>query len=162
MSLPVVEQISQVIASRLEAVTVAGGYYTDVSEVYRPSRLPDWSPQAGTVVLLAGGAERNEELSPQGNPPGSAWSQDFAILGFVEASDTDTTPIDQLVSVAASDLMKGVCAVPTGHWQTMDGNAINAWWQSQERLGTDGPLEAFRLGLTVVYRTSELDPYTIR
>lgn len=160
MSLPVVELIAREIADRVAEVTLANGYYEDVT-VHRPKRLPDWSPTNNLVVLLQGDAERNDELSPQGNPPGIAWDQQFLLLCYVLPDDTDETEIDSLISILASDVMKAVCT-PAASWQLFDNNAINANWQSMERFESDGTFDGFTLTMLVTYRTNETDPYTGR
>lgn len=161
MSNPVAESIALELKSRIEAVTTANGYFYEVVEVYRPARRPQWSPRGGMIVLLQGDAQYNDDLSPQSNPPGIAWDQEFTLLGFIAADDTDETPVDALVNQAVADLIKGI-TIPAASWWTFDDNAVAASFTGVERVVPDGPLEAFTLNLTVTYRTDETNPYTVR
>lgn len=161
MSSPIVELIALEIKDRVEQVTVANGYNTTIHSVHRPGWTPTQSIVDGLVILVTGDAIRNEELSSQGNPPAVAWDQNFHLLCYVRPDDTDDTPVDSLIAVFASDVMKSVC-VPEESWMHFDNNAINAMWTANERMENDGTYDGFVLTLTVTYRTEETDPYTVR
>lgn len=161
MSLPIVEEIALVIADRVAEVTTDNGYYVNVPTVHRPGRNPTQSIVDNLVVLTMGDADRNDDLSPQGSPPGIAWNQQFHLLCYLKPDDTDDTPMDTLMSVFAADVMKAVCT-PAASWWTFDNNAVIAQWQSFQRMENDGTFDGFVLTLLVIYRTNETDPYTVR
>jgi len=78
MPTTIIDQIIELAAAAIEAVTVANGYQVNVVEVYRPKSLRGHNrnaPVSYTVQLLMGDPAENEELALMGNPPIIAWDQ---------------------------------------------------------------------------------------
>jgi hypothetical protein len=163
MSLPVVDRIARVIESRIDGVTIANGY-SQTLVAARQTKAGEVTPADGTVIIVQMDAS-DEPLLENGNPPMVTWRQQFAINIYVRPSDADSTPIDALVNLAVSDVIRAVCT-PAAWYQFADSDgytAINAEWGSKQNFNAEnGTLEGATLPLTVEYRTSETDPTEVR
>ena len=150
---PVVERIATVLLERLAASA-------DFDEVIRPTRMGGYTPKHSQVVLTQDDPERVDELGLPGNPPAIAYAQRFNIRCHVMPSEKDTVKVDDFVNIIASDVVKAVCV--DANWYTFGGRAIDAQWESRENIDADGGIDGINVPLTITYRTSELDPYTLR
>lgn len=158
-SFPIDEQIAQVIAGRLADVKEANGYQVTVSQVVRPTRGGGYTNRPLTSVLVMGDCTESKEHTVAGNPVLRAWRQSYLIGLESSVSDKDTRPADQIISLFRADTIKAVCA-PTD-WHTMDGLALLAEFGDPSLSVDDmGRPVGVVLDLQVVYRVSELDPYT--
>lgn len=161
MALPIIEQISATIVSRLGQITLANSYEFDVASVDRVKRLADgWTPRHLSIVVEQSEDEKNDELSYPGNPPAEARDVLFRIHGFVRESDHASTDDDTAVNQMAAAIRQALAAVGS-NWHTLSGNAIDAM------LGTNEPFDnvdhkGVTVSLFVTYRISERDPYTSR
>lgn len=156
------ELIALEIVSRLEAITVANGYFTNVVSVDRLARLStDWRPRNLTVVVEQGAESPNEENSHEGNPPAIAYDLDFEIHAIVRDSDGSTTPHSTTENAFVAAIKK---AITTGdQWWTFDSNAINAeWGTTVPYQSPEGDNNGVTVPLVVIYRVSETDPFTSR
>lgn len=163
MSLPVVDRIARVIETRVDGVTIANGYNQTLVSA-RQTKEGGVSPYDGVVTIVQMDAN-DEPLIETGNPPMVTWKQPFAINICVRPSDTDDTPIEALLNLAASDVITAVCA-PAAWYQFADSDgytAINAQFGAMQKFnGDNGTLEGVTLPLIVDYRVSETDPTEVR
>lgn len=168
MALPIIEKIAAELVTRLEAIMVSNGYEFDVESVTRPRRLNrDFTPRNLSVVVDQSGDEYIEELSYPGNPPAAAYIATFDIYGFVRESDSATTSPAITENQMIAAIRKATAAAT--NWHTFGGNAINANFSGVEMFeeGVSLPFtnvesDGVKATLTVLYRVSELDPYTLR
>ena len=161
MATPVSERIVEVVRLRLAQISIDDGFETTVSEVVRPKRLENPSPKDYQLVLSQGDKTENREHSCPGNPPIIAWDFPILIRGILRPSEENDTAIDTLKNTFEADVMK---AVNTGNaWWNMSGLAINSRMSPvTDYESDDGAEGGFEITLTVIYRTDENDPYTVR
>lgn len=159
MSVAVSELIARELLTRLERLLVPAAYNTEASQVVRPLRYGGFTPKDLQIVLTQDSPIRNEELDCPGNPPKIAWDLRFNIRCHVMPSESNTTPVDDIINTMSADVVKAVCL--DSSWQTMDGNAINSHWQDHENIDGDGSFDGVNLPLVVTYRVQETDPYQV-
>ncbi len=163
MSVPIVEQIARKILARLEQVTIDNGYTWDAA-CTRPTRLDmDAAPKDKQILLLQEQRFLVEDGSTDGASEAVEWRQQFAIVVFAMASDTDDDPIDTLVNVRQADIEKAL-HTPTDDetvvdWARIDGLALNS------NLGEPEWIEGADFSGSIIrfiahYRVKENDPYT--
>jgi len=161
MALPVSEQIALKVQQRLQNITVANGYEVTVTgTVIRPPRIWEGSPKDYQVVIAQGEMTRNDDLSYPANPPVVAYDLPFTIVGELRPSEHDTTPIETLCNTFAADAIKAICS-PQASWHNWDGLAIDTTIASVVNTNSE-EAAAFKLEMTVTFRTPENDPYTVR
>lgn len=162
MPLAVVEQIAQVIESRLLAmVGDAVAYPIDVLEVIRPTQFGNFTPSDRQIILTQGQEQQVPELSCPGNPPAVALDRVFNIRCHVMQSEATTDQIDQILNQFQCDVIKAICT-PASSWHNMGGNALMAQWGIAQPFTSTGGLEGVNLPLRVIYRVSEDDPTELR
>lgn len=161
MSEPIVENIAAALFTRLESVTEANGYQQTLSAVRPKSTLGDIAPTHLRAVLLQDDPSPASESDVPGAPFAQAWWQPFVICIYVRPSDGDSIPIDTRINRVWADVVKAITA-PTA-WHTFGAGAINARIDPPERFDhDDGAHEGVMIVVSVLYRTSETDPYTAR
>ena len=161
MAFPIVEQIADVIVTRLIALRDNELAEVAVSEVVRPVRLESYTPNDNQIVITQGASERVPEMDHAGNPPAVARRQRFNIRCHVMPSEKDTTAVDKYVNVFAAEVMKAI-TTPQATWQNFGALAIDAEFDTLEEIDGDGSFDGINIPLLVTYRTSENDPYTVR
>ena len=157
MSEPIVEQIAANVASTVAAVTVANGYHQDLT-ASRPtsSEWRDGRPQAnGTVIIVQDDADENEEHSTAGNPGLKAWSQGFALVAYVIASEASTAAMDTAVNRVRADLEKALTID-----RTRGNLAIDTIIRAAQHFAAGPGATGTAVIVDVLYRTREDDPYT--
>ncbi len=160
--MPVVELIAAELLARLEAmIGDTANYAIDVCEVVRPTRFAQITPRDRQIILTNGPTQTVEELSFAGSPPAVAKRQAFNIRCHVMPSERSSESVDSVLASFAADVVKAV-STPTSNWHTFDGNAINASFGDFQPFYSDGGIDGINLPLSVIYRTSENDPYTRR
>lgn len=157
------EAIAEELISRLEAVTLANGYSFNVASVERVNRDGhDWTPKNNTLVVVQREQQRNEAHDYPGNPPAIAYELPFAIHCFVVQSDFSGLSDAMLVNRMAANVQKAIAEGSTS-WHTFGGNAYNAMFGTITPFVSDqGDHAGCTIELTVQYRVSELDPFTVR
>lgn len=162
MPLAVVEQIAQVIKSRLDAmIGDSANYAIDVIEVVRPTRFGDFTPIDRQIVLVQGPQEQVAELSHPGNPPATAFRQIFQIRCHLLSSERDTATIDEQLNLFQADIVKAITSAGST-WHTFDNLAIDAQFMSVEYVSADGGIDGVNCPLAVTYRTDETDLTQVR
>lgn len=158
---PVVTLISEEIERRLQTLIGGeGGTYT-FTDVVRPTRIAQYSPRHGTIVLTRGDIARVPEIDHPGNPPANGYRQTFLIKVHIAPSENDETPIEVYEDAAEAGILRAIRV--DNDWHTFDANAINADFGAQMIFNaTDGAYEGIAIPLNVTYRISEGDPYTVR
>lgn len=159
MADPVVETIAQIVKQRLDALKSAG-FEILASDVIRPIRETEYSPQDSLIVLVQGDEEINDELSCPGNPPAIARDQTFEIHCYIMLSEDSTVILNKRANDFHADVIKAITAV--NNWHNFNGNAINARFGPCQSLDRDGGPDGLNIPLVVTYRTDENDPYTAR
>jgi len=161
MSYPVPERIMQTLKTRIEAVTTGNSYEVTVSQVVRPKRNASDSYSNNTVVLSSGDPERDEENDHSGNPIGLGYRLPVTIDCYLLPSDTDSTAIETLGYVLASEVQRGITNAT--NWQRFGSDATNAMFGNLEwSMPSDGGPASVRLNLSISYRIAENDPRTAR
>lgn len=160
---PIVEQIAAKIKTRLGLISSSSGYETTASGVVRPTRTGGFRPKDYQLIVVQESATKNQQLSCPGNPPSIAWNQPFRIAAELLQSKNDTSAIDTLRNTFAADVQKALTTA-TGDWAQWDGLAVNSMIGQIDTYLDDGEtnVAGFQIVLTVIYRVSENDPYTVR
>jgi hypothetical protein len=158
---PVVSRISDEIFARLQAlVSGSAGAYSFV-DVVRPTKLATYTPQHGLIVLTRGEVSRVTELDCPGNPPAVAFQQTFSIRVHIAPSEKDTTPVEVYEDVMEAEIHKAIVN-DSATWHTFGDLAINADLGAQQTVVSDGSYDGIAVPLTVTFRITEGDPYTVR
>lgn len=166
MALPIIENIAALVVSRLQEITTGNGYEFTAESVTRPRRIDrDWTPRNLAIVVHKSNELENSEASCPGNPPRVAYNAIFLIYGFVRESDTASTSPAITENQMASAIKKSIAS--SSSWHNFGGNAIDAMFTDVETF-SDGSPQPFTdiesngvtVTLNVLYRVSELDPYT--
>jgi hypothetical protein len=160
MSVSVLESISVELLRRLNLLVNNTTYNTNVVEAIRPTRLGTWTPQHLQIVLTKGPEEIVDELSYPGNPPSVARRQTFNIRCHVMTDENDTDAVETVINTFAADVIKVVST--STNWYQFDSNAINADWLPVEDIQSDGGIDGCNVPISILYRTAENDPYTVR
>ena len=160
MSVTVVEQIAQVIESRLRNLLV-DGENTVVTEVVRPSSIGQYTPQDMQIVMTQGETVINEELGCPGNPPATCFETTFNIRCHSVPDETLETAKDSYLNEFAADVRKVICS-PQNSWHNFGSLAIDARFESTETITSEASPNGINIPLTVLYRTDENNPYNVR
>jgi len=158
MPTTIIDQIIELAAAAIEAVTVANGYQVNVVEVYRPKSLRGHNrnaPVSYTVQLLMGDPAENEELALMGNPPIIAWDQPLKLDCIFRPSDTASEAIEKELNVFWSDVSRALMFDP--QWTDL---AIDSVLTSPE-YDIDAAGTCYVTGhLNITYRVKDNDPWT--
>jgi hypothetical protein len=157
---PVVTKISDEIFARLETLIAEPNDAFTFTGVERPTKLAQYTPEHGLIVLTRGEVARVTELDCPGNPPSIAYQQTFLIRVHIAPSEKDSTPVEFYEDVAEAAIIKAIRTNAT--WHQFDGNAINAEIGAQQTAVSDGGYDGIAIPIAVIYRVSEGDPYTVR
>lgn len=157
---PVITKISDEIFARLETLITEPNDAFTFAGVIRPTKLAQYTPEPGLIVLTRGDVVRVNELDCPGNPPAIAYQQTFLIHVHIAPSEKDTTPVELYEDVAEAAVIKAIRN--SGTWHTFDGNAINADFDAKQTSTGDGGYIGIAVPLIVTYRVSESDPYQVR
>lgn len=161
MATPVNEQIVLKIKQRLQLIDEDSGYETTVAgTVVRPPRIWTGNLEDYQVIVTQGTLAINDELSHPGNPPATAWNLPIVIFGELRPSEDNTTAIDTLINEFAADAVKAICT-PASSWHNWDSLAIDTRIDNVEPIVAEDAC-GFKMELTVIYRVTENDPYTVR
>jgi len=160
MAIPISAIILNLIQSAMEGVTVANGYQVTVAEVYRVTTLGGYSrtpPGSYIVQMVVGDDQRAEELDIQGADPVIAWRMPIELGLIYRPSDTNTTPIDQILRQFLADVTRAVMEDPQWEQYAMDTTlGPPQAWANQEA-GEVG----YTANMSVAYRVKESDPYQL-
>jgi len=175
MATSIVEQIAQKIMARLGAMDFegigigsvavtfgvgSGIYVSPTAGAVRPQRISTFQPKDFRVVVTQDNLIRNDAMSCPGNPPSQAWDVTFIIACIIRQSETDVTAVDSIKNNFWGEVHKALVA---GDWPTWDGLAYNSYIREVENYqADDGRDSGSKLKLDVHFRTSELDPFTVR
>jgi hypothetical protein len=161
MSFPADEQIGQAIATQLATLTTANGYDIELADVIRPTRRPQLTP-ANMVAILQ--LDTYEQGDPETDSLGikthrtGVWIIDV----FVEPSDDDATPYDQLRSQAIAEVERCLVEAMNANTRAFGGLGYNAELRAPQMLDApEGGSAGIRVTLAVSYRYVDYDPYTI-
>ena len=157
---PVVTKISDEIFARLETLITEPNDAFTFESVIRPTKLAQYTPEHGLIVLTRGEVARVNELDCPGNPPAIAYQQTFLIRVHIAPSEKDTTPIEFYEDVAEAAIVKAIRTA--GTWHTFDSNAIHADFGAQQTSTSDGGYDGIAVPLMVTYRVTEGNPYEVR
>ena len=161
MATAIPELIAVVLQTRLQQITVANGYETNVPEVVRPTRDDKAQPKDNQIFLTTAEDSRAEEYDCQGNPPAFAFRQEYEINAVIRASEKSTVPSSKLQSTLRSDILKAI--VQGSAWWQMGGNAIQTEFANIQMYNApDGSACGVRIGLSVIYRCDSTNPYNVR
>jgi hypothetical protein len=161
MAFPIVEQIADVIITRLTALKDDELAEVAVSEIIRPKRLDSYTPKDNQIVVTQGANERVPEMDHPGNPPAVGRSQRFNIRCHVMPSELDPAAVDEYCNVFAAEVMQAI-TTPQNTWHNFGSLAIDGIFDTLEEIDGDGGIDGINVPLIVMYRTSETDPYTAR
>lgn len=160
MASPICERIAVKVKVRLGLIDEDDGYETTVSQVVRPTRLGGFTPKDYQLIVTQGNMIYNREQSRHGNPPAIAWVIPFIIAGVIKQNESDTTAVAALKNTFAADVIKAVTSV--ADWHNWDQLAIDTTFGNvDDYTGSDGQA-GFKIGMNVLFRVDEDDPYTAR
>ena len=158
---PVVSRISDEIFARLQTlVSGAAGAYEFVN-VVRPTKLATYTPQHGLIVLTRGEVVRVPEIDCPGNPPAVGWRQTFLIRLHIAPSERDTQPVEVYEDIMEAEIHRAI-VTDAATWHTFGDLAIVADLEPQQTVTSDGSYDGIAIPLSVTYRVTEGDPYTVR
>jgi len=158
---PVVSRISDEIFARLQALVSGSAGAYSFADVVRPTKLATYTPQHGLIVLTRGEVSRVTELDCPGNPPAVAFQQTFSIRVHIAPSEKDTTPVEVYEDVMEAEIHRAIVN-DAATWHTFGDLAINADLGAQQTVVSDGSYDGIAVPLTVTFRITEGDPYTVR
>ena len=158
MPLAIVEQIYDVIVDRMESMIDNPDYEIGVAEVFRPTRMGEFTPRDRQILVVQGDDERVTELDIPGNPPGIARRQTFNIRCHLMPDENSG---EDAVNQAAADIIKAI-TTPNATWHTMDNLAIDSELGKFEFVNFDGGPDGVNVPLQVTYRISEYSPFVSR
>ena len=161
---PVSERIAQQLFDRLRLLSAGYSDQFRAASVVRPLRNEIETPEHLQIVLTQGSPEINEELMCPGNPPAQCYEGMFNIRCRVMLSETDTTPVDEIINTMAAEVVRVVCddSYLSYSWHTMEDLAFNSQWQPHENIDSDGSYDGVNVPLLVSYRVSETNPFEVR
>lgn len=165
MPKPIIELISEQVVSRLQNITKSNGYEFTVAFAELIDRDKNqWQPEPLGIYVQEVGIEEIPELSYPGNPQRIAFDATFEITGFASGLDIDETETGQINrGVTDTQMMASIKKALANNdaqgWHTFGGYAFNAKMGSAETVDMPGH-DGARVMLNVMYRTSEIDPYT--
>lgn len=163
MATAVVEQIAAKVKSRLALISTSSGYENTVQGVIRPKRLEDTEPLPYQLRVTQEDTTRNDTFSTHGNPPSQAWETEFRIAGILRPTEDSAIAADTFRNQFWGDVQKALTTPTSGDWSQWDGLAVISTLSTVEPYtGVDGGDSGFSLMLTVIYRTPENDPFTVR
>jgi len=166
MATSVIELIALEIVRRLEQITTENDYSFSVCSVVRPNRLGEgYSPEDKMIVVKQGDSIKNEDASYPGNPPAIAYDVSFEIACIVRSSDFDPDEYNPEQNERGAQIVKAITGEATdpGAWYTMEGNAVLADIGDVKQFAvSEGDHNGVTVDLSVLYRMSENDPYTVR
>ena len=157
---PVVTLISDEIFARLETLITEPNDAFVFTQVIRPTKLAQYTPEHALIVLTRGDSARVPELDCPGNPPSICWQQTFLIRVHIAPSEKDTTPIELYEDVAEAAIHKAIRSSDT--WHQFGGYSINADFQAMIETTADGGYQGITIPIAVTYRTTEGNPYEVR
>lgn len=163
MSTAIPELITAEVVTRLEQITTANGYFANIVSVDRvPLHVEDWTPKNLSIAVVQTDDRENLAESHHGNPPAMARDLTLEIKCIVRPSSRATTTYETTMNAMAAAVRKAI-TTPAATWYQMDGNAINT------TIGDNTPFPIAAGGhagvsitLTITYRISETDPFTVR
>ena len=161
LQMPVVSRISDEIFARLQVLVSGSAGAYSFADVVRPTKIATYTPQHGLIVLTRGQVARVQELDCPGNPPAVGMQQTFLIRVHIAPSEKDATPVEVYEDVMESEIHKAIVDDPAT-WHTFGELAINADLGAQQTVVSDGGYDGMAIPLTVTYRVTEGDPYTVR
>ena len=157
---PVVSKISDEIVARLEAICGIDTGIISFQDVERTTRLSQYVPKHGLIVVTRGELVRVPELDYIGNPPAVAFQQTFMIRVHISPSEHDTTPIEFYEDAAEAWISTAIRTDET--WHQFGGNAINAEIGAQQTMSDDGGYRGMAVPLDVTFRVSEGNLFEVR
>ena len=161
MATPIPELIAAVLQTRLQQVTIANGYETNVSLVVRPAPTSDIMPADNQIIISNGDLARLKEMDCGGNPPAYAYQQSYSINAVLRPSEKSSTPAATLQNKITADIVKAITAGAA--WWQMGGNAIQTSWEEISPYDdTKGAASGVRFDLVVVFRCDASNPYNPR
>lgn len=159
MAIPVSEQIAVKVKERLSLIDELDGYEVTASDVVRPTRIAQHSPQDYLLVVTVDKLAPNRESSYPGNPPAQGWDMEIGIVAECRPSEEDAAAIDALRHVFSADVIKAI--TDADQWHTWDGLAVNSNYGEVSTIDTETG-SALRIPLVVQFRTDENNPYNAR
>jgi hypothetical protein len=155
---PVTERIAEVIADRIETLTIYGTELTHVWEVVRAGQK--FTPRHLQVVMAIDSTSEVESLSYPGNPPATCWETTYQLYLHVKPDETSLLSIDTVINQFSADVRKVLC-VPQATWHNFDGLSIDANFGPQQKINGNG-IDGLVIPLEIRYRTDENNPYQPR
>ncbi|HUU30781.1 MAG TPA: hypothetical protein VMY69_01620 [Phycisphaerae bacterium] len=162
MAEPLIEQIVEEIAARVNEITKDAGFQYDLAAA-RPTRhqVVDIAegtfvaPKDGTVIIIQDDPDLAEGEELAGSPAKLEWILPVHLMVFAIESDKSKIPIDRRLNRMRSDVEKKLREDPT-----RGGLAVDTRIRSPYAF----PQNAQQTGVVCVvhvhFRTSEDDPYT--
>lgn len=162
MATSIAEQIAVKVRNRLLTIDEDDGFETTVSSVERPKRINDFELQNYQIILKQGSITPVKELSYPAATPVTAWAMPFVIAGIISDSDRSTSAIDTLRNQFWGDVVAAICT-PVASWYNWDNLAVTSEMGTVQNYdGGEGEASGFQIGLTIIFRTDENDPFTAR
>ena len=163
MTDPIPERIAAVIVTRLQAITTVNGYAFTVADVIRPDRQARaYTPKNNLILVEQGDSVPVPELDIPGNPPAIAEILTFQIYGINRVGDREATAKSIGDNTLEACIKKAIVAGTTA-WYHFSNLALNAaFGVTQPFASQAGDHAGIMVPLSITYRYSELDPYTVR
>jgi hypothetical protein len=170
MSTPIPERLANVLALRLQEITVANGYPFDVTEVVRPNREGNtmrYTHQSIRIDQMA--LDRVEDLDCPGNPPALCWSQSFDVRCYARNSNRPDDMQDPEVGMPhttnTNEMLAAALKAITDadQWHTMDNLGFDTRFGDVVAFSADdGEYNGHMVTIACFYRAAENDPYNVR
>ena len=157
---PILERITSELFDRLQLLVVGTDEWK-ATEVIRPKRLAEYTPQHRQILLLLGEEEEPEDQLRPGNPPAITKIQTYLIVCNLMPSELDPTPIETYEARVVAQVVIAVTQAGT-QWHNFNGLAINSEFGASQAIEASGGVAGVVVPLKVTYRTSEWNPYEAR
>ena len=126
----------------------------EAAAVVLPNMMDTYSPKDRQVILTPESTVRFPEHDCMGNPPASGWEITYTIRVLVRQDENGPNEsVDEDLNTLIAGVYNAICGV--ADWWQMDGNALNAMWDTSERELDELQSAAYQMALKVYYRTDE-------
>lgn len=159
MPTPIIEQIAVKIATAIATIAEGSGDAVTVTAVYRPETIDGFgraSPENYSVDMIYGDPVRVPEIDVFAASEVVGWDQPFEFFLNLKPSDDGGTPIEGLVEIFSSEVVKKIIKTPL--W---DGLAMNTFLGDQAWfINVDDGVVGKNIMAVVRYRVLKNDPYS--
>jgi hypothetical protein len=157
------ELIIEELIARLSTITVdEDGTPVSVNAIRTNRDASTWTPRNNTIVVVQGSSQRDPDFDCPGNPPAVAYILTVVIVAFIRQNDRETSPDATRQNEMAAEIKKAIVG-GSATWHTLGGRCFDADLGNADPFPqTDDGHAGVMVEMTMRFRASEQDPYTVR